>query len=142
MRILILFTVGFSVLATFQSCTQEYPEEFKTGTFKTITELNTVKYLYRNSDYQYIYSDAHPHGNKLGKITWENSGYKLETINKTSAFDSLIQTIVLEGFKKGSSFTETTYTDRIGLKFTTEWVRIDEPPDDRLMEVLKANGIE
>jgi hypothetical protein len=141
MRILSLFIVSFSLLATLQSCSQEYPEEFKTGTFKTITDLNTVKYLYRNSDYQYIYSDSHPGGNKLGKITWENSGYKLETINKTSVFDSLIQTIVLEDFKNGNSFTETTYTDGIGLKFTTEWVRIDESPDHKLREVLKANGI-
>ncbi|MEE1974404.1 hypothetical protein, partial [Maribacter flavus] len=73
-------------------------------------------------------------GNKLSKITWTKSGYELETINKTSKFDSLIRTVVLDKHEKNKSFTETTFTDGIGLKFTTEWIRIDQSPDQKLTE--------
>ena len=141
MKKTVFLTFWVLLFTTFTSCTEEYPENLKVGTFKTTTELNTVKYLYRNFDYQYIYSESHPGGNKLSKITWENSGYKLETINKTSKFDSLIQTIVLDKFEVNSSFTETTFTDGIGLKFTTEWIRIDESPSLKLIEIMKENGI-
>jgi len=134
-------TIAKTVFTSLQSCSQGYPEELKVGVFKTTTELNTVKYLYRNFDYQYIYSESHPGGNKLSKITWKNSGYELETINKTSKFDSLTQTIVLDKYEKNSSFTETTFTDGIGLKFTTEWIRIDKSPDKKLIEIMKENGI-
>ncbi|MCF1192350.1 hypothetical protein LRR18_12215 [Mangrovimonas sp. AS39] len=137
-RLLILCLFLFTAL---QSCSQEYPEDLKTGTFKTTTELNTVKYMYRNLDYRYIYSEDHPGGNKLAKITWKNSGYILETINKTSAYDSLTQTILLDEYKDNDSFTETTLTDGIGLKFTSKWIRIDESPNEKLKEVLEANGI-
>ncbi|WP_347923707.1 hypothetical protein [Pontimicrobium sp. SW4] len=141
MRETVFLTFWVLLLTTFTSCTEEYPENLKVGTFKTTTELNTVKYLYRNYDYQYIYSESHPSGNKLSKITWKNSGYELETINKTSKFDSLTQTIVLDKYEKNSSFTETTFTDGIGLKFTTEWTMIDESPDQKLIEIMKENGI-
>jgi len=136
-----LLILNLFLFTAIQSCSQEYPENFKTGTFKTTSELNTVKYLYRNFDYQYISSESHPGGNKLSKITWGNSGYKLETINKTSKFDSLIQTIVLDKFEVNSSFTETTFTDGIGLKFTSQWIRLDESPDLKLIEIMNKNGI-
>jgi hypothetical protein len=141
MRKTVFLTFWVLLFITFTSCTEEYPENLKVGTFKTTTELNTVKYLYRNFDYQYIYSESHPAGNKLSKITWKNSGYELVTINKTSKFDSLTQTIVLDKYDKNSSFTETTFTDGIGLKFTSEWKRIDESPDQKLIEIIKENGI-
>jgi hypothetical protein len=141
MRKTVFLTFWVLLFITFTSCTEEYPENLKVGTFKTTTELNTVKYLYRNFDYQYIYSASHPAGNKLSKITWKNSGYELVTINKTSKFDSLTQTIVLDKYDKNSSFTETTFTDGIGLKFTSEWKRIDESPDQKLIEIIKENGI-
>jgi hypothetical protein len=141
MRKTVFLTFWVLLFITFTSCTEVYPENLKVGTFKTTTELNTVKYLYRNFDYQYIYSESHPAGNKLSKITWKNSGYELVTINKTSKFDSLTQTIVLDKYDKNSSFTETTFTDGIGLKFTSEWKRIDESPDQKLIEIIKENGI-
>ncbi len=136
-----LLILSLSLFTAFQSCSQEYPEDLKTGTFKTITELNTVKYMYRNLNYRYIYSEDHSGGNKLAKITWKNSGYNLETINKTSTYDSLIQIVILDKFDDNNSFTETTQTDGIGLKFTSEWIRIDESPNKKLKEVLEANGI-
>ncbi len=141
MRETVFLTFWVLLFTTITSCTEEYPENLKVGTFKTTTELNTVKYLYRNFDYQYIYSESHPRGNKLSKITWTKSGYELETINKTSKFDSLIRTVVLDKHEKNKSFTETTFTDGIGLKFTTEWIRIDQSPDQKLTEVMKENGI-
>ena len=142
MRETVIITFWILLFTTFTSCSQEYPQDLKVGTFKTTTELNTVKYLYRNFDYQYIYSESHSGGNKLSKITWKNAGYELETINKTSKFDSLIQTIILDKYENNNSFTETTFTDGIGLKFTTEWIRIDQSPDKKLIEIMKANGIE
>tara|TARA_R110002012_G_scaffold143641_1_gene301844 strand:+ start:212 stop:646 length:435 start_codon:yes stop_codon:yes gene_type:complete len=142
MRETVFLTFWFLLFTTFTSCSKEYPENLKVGTFKTTTELNTVKYLYRNFDYQYIYSESHPGGNKLSKITWKNSGYELETINKTSKFDSLIRTVVLDKHENNNSFTETTFTDGTGLKFTTEWIRIDQSPDKKLTEIMKENGIE
>ncbi|WP_452596864.1 hypothetical protein [Pontimicrobium sp. MEBiC01747] len=142
MRERVFLTFWLLLFTVFTSCTEEYPENLKVGTFKTTTELNTVKYLYRNFDYQYIYSESHPGGNKLSKIIWKNSGYELETINKTSKFDSLIQTVVLEKYDNNNSFTETTFTEGIGLKFTTEWIRIDQSPDKKLTEIMKENGIE
>jgi len=141
MRETIIITFWVLLFTVFTGCSEEYPQNLKVGTFKTMTELNTIKYLYRNLDYQYIYSESHPGGNKLSKITWKNSGYELETINKTSRFDSLIQTVVLDNYEKNNSFTETTFTDGIGLKFTTEWIRIDQSPDQKLTEILKENGI-
>jgi hypothetical protein len=128
------------VLMSF-NCSKDYPESFKIGTFRTTTEMNTIKYLYRNYEYQYIFSEAHPGGNKLVKITWQNSGYTLETINKTSAFDSLVQTVVLNEFDNEKSFTETTYTEGIGLKFSSTWIKIDDNPNKKLNEILKQYGI-
>tara|TARA_R100000093_G_scaffold71090_2_gene45841 strand:+ start:107 stop:535 length:429 start_codon:yes stop_codon:yes gene_type:complete len=136
----ILFS--FILLITLQSCYDKYPEELITGTFKTTTELNTVKYMYRDKNYRYIYSDEHPYGNKLAKITWHGLGYKLETINKVNKYDSLVQTIVLDEVKSTNSFIETTYTEGIELKFSSEWIRIDESPEAKLLDVLKENGIE
>ena len=141
MRETIIITFWVLLFTAFTGCSEEYPQNLKFGTFKTTTELNTTKYLYRNLDYQYIYSESHPGGNKLSKITWKNSGYELETINKTSKFDSLIQTVILDNYEKNNSFTETTFTDGIGLKFTTEWIRIDQSPDQKLTEIMKENGI-
>ena len=92
MRKINLLILVFGLFASLQSCSQEYPEELRIGVFKTITESNTVKYMYRNANYRYIYSDAHPDGNKLAKITWKSSGYELKTINQSSDFDALIQT--------------------------------------------------
>ena len=103
--------------------------------------MNTVKFLYRNFDYQYVYSESHPGGNKLSKITWQKTGYKLETINKTSKFDSLIHTVLLDQYVLDSSFTETTYLDGIDLKFTTKWIRINKSPNQKLNQVLEENGI-
>jgi hypothetical protein len=141
MRETIMITFWVLLFTAFTGCSEEYPQNLKVGTFKTTTELNTTKYLYRNLDYQYIYSESHPGGNKLSKITWKNSGYELETINKTSKFDSLIQNVVLNNYEKNNSFIETTFTDGIGLKFTTEWIRIDQSPDQKLTEIMKENGI-
>lgn len=131
----------FIILVIFQSCSPEYPESFKVGTFKTITELNTVKYLYRNRNYQYVYSEAHPDGNKLSKITWNYSGYHLETINQTSDFDSLFRRIVLDEYDE-NSVTETTYAEGFDLKFTTKWTRIDKNPDKILEEMMIEYGVE
>ena len=103
--------------------------------------MNTVKFLYRNFDYQYVYSESQPGGNKLAKITWQKTGYKLETINKTSKFDSLVQTVLLDKYVSDSTFTETTYTDGIDLKFTTKWIRINKSANPKLNEILKENGI-
>ena len=97
--------------------------------------------MYRDKNYRYIYSDVHTGGNKLAKINWEASGYKLETINRTSKYDDLIQTVVLDEVKDENSFVETTFTEGIGLKFTTVWTRIDKLPNEKLDEVLKENGI-
>ncbi len=141
MKEIVFLTFWVLLFTTFTSCTEEYPRNLKVGTFKTTTELNTVKYLYRNFDYQYIYSESHPDGNKLSKITWKNSGYELETINKTSKYDSLTQTIILDKHEENNSFTETTFTGEIRLKFTTEWIRIDESPDQKLILIMKENGI-
>jgi hypothetical protein len=98
--------------------------------------------MYRDKNYRYIYSDEHPYGNKLAKITWHGLGYKLETINKVNKYDSLVQTIVLDEVKSTNSFIETTYTEGIELKFSSEWIRIDESPEAKLLDVLKENGIE
>ena len=57
MRETVFLTFWVLLFTTFTSYTKEYPKKFKVGTFKTTTELNTVKYLYRNFDYQYIYSE-------------------------------------------------------------------------------------
>lgn len=137
----IYLLLTFTLFTFLQSCFQEYPEELKTGVFKTITEKNTVKYMYRNANYRYIYSDATPYGNKLAKISWKNSGYELETINQTSDYDTLIQTVVLDKVIDQDSFIETTFTEGIGLKFTSEWTRIDESPEVKLREILIENGI-
>ena len=83
-----------------------------------------------------------PGGNKLSKITWENSGYELETINRSTKFNSLIETVILNKHEKNKSFTETTFIDGIGLKFTTGCIRIDQSPDKKLTEIMKENGIE
>ena len=137
----LLLILSFFILTIGSSCSEEYPEKFKNGTFKTTTKMNTVKLLYRNFDYQYVYSESHPDGNKLSKITWQKTGYKLETINKTSKYDSLIQTVLLDEYISDSTFTETTYTDGIDLKFTTKWIRINKSPNSKLNQVLEENGI-
>jgi len=136
---ILILTVG--LFASLQSCSQEYPQELKTGIFKTITESNTVKYMYRNTKYRYIYSDAHPGGNKLAKITWKSLRYELETINQTSDYDALIQTIVLNEVNGKNSFIETTYTEGSELKFTSEWTRVNGSPEEKLNEILIENGI-
>jgi hypothetical protein len=137
----LLLILSFFILTTGSSCSEEYPESFKSGTFKTTTEMNTVKFLYRNFEYQYVYSESHLGGNKLAKITWEKAGYKLETINKTSKFDSLVQTVILDKYIGDSTITETTYTDGIGLTFTTKWTKINKSANPKLSQILKENGI-
>lgn len=136
--LLIILIPPFSLLF---SCSTEYPEDFKMGTFKTTTDMNTTKFLYRNHDYQYIYSEDHPLGNKLSKISWQRSGYKLDIINKTSAYDSLIQTITLINFELDKSFTETTQAEGIDLIHTSTWIRISDTPDKMLYRILEENGI-
>lgn len=138
-KIYLLLTIClFTVL---QSCSQEYPEELKTGVFKTTTDLNTVKYMYRNENYSYIYSVTHPEGNKLAKIAWQNLGYRLEVINKTSDYDKLNNTVMLDKKVDQDSFIETTFIEGSDLKFTTLWTRIEKSPEKVLIEILKKNGI-
>ena len=132
---IILFTI-------LTCCSEEYLENVKVGIYKTTTQLNTVKYLYRNFDYQYIYSKSHRDGHKLLKIKWKNSGYETETMNKGSNFNSLIRSVVLDTYENKNSFTKTTFTDGIGLKFKTEWIRIYQSLDKKLTEIMKGNGIE
>ncbi|MCI2229428.1 hypothetical protein MC378_09645 [Polaribacter sp. MSW13] len=141
MRKVSLLSYGFFLFIILQSCSKEYPKDFKKGVFKTNTSSNTIKYLYRNFDYQYMYSQTNLSGNKLSKITWKTSGYEIETINKTSKFDSLMQTVILDKYEGDSSFTETIFTDKIDLKFTTTWVKTRKYPDLTWDEILMKNGI-
>ena len=48
---------------------------------------------------------------------------------------------IIDEYISDSTFTETTYTDGIDLKFTTKWIRINKSPNSKLNQVLEENGI-